>query len=124
MKSFEHLETSAEKIIRAFSKTVCAGMGWGELPIARFKLGNTIRWKGYCYSTGDYIFINISTNPDVHPTEKDLFDTVIHELIHAYLCYSGQPICKAFGHGKAFKNVAKEIAKFTDNRFSYKRIMK
>ena len=121
---FEHLENSAEKVIRAFSETVFAEMNWGEMPIARFKLGNTNRWKGYCHSTGNHIFVIISNNPDIHPTEKDLFDTVIHELIHAYLCYSGQPICKAFGHGKAFKNVAKQIAAATNNEFTYKRIMK
>lgn len=123
-KSHMEKENHAERAMRSFAVALATEMGWGTMPVTRFKIGNTENWKGYCYSTGHEIFVIVSSNMDVHPTEKDFWDSLVHELIHAYLCGTGWPMLKAFGHGKAFKNVAKEIAKKTNNQFSYKRIMK
>ena len=117
-------ENTAEKAMREFAWALFDEMGWGEMPVTRFKIGNTENWKGYCYSTGNDIYVIVSSNMDIHRTEKDFWDSVVHELIHAYLCFNGVPILKAFGHGKVFKHHAKMVAEKTNNQFSYKRIMK
>jgi len=124
---FTEIET--EKKFRAFAELVYAKMGWGKMPVTRFKYSNTLQWKGHCF--GRYldgkphsVYVNISSNPLIHPTEKDVWNSLLHELVHVKLHWEGYPIPKAFGHGKAFKNVVKEMVKVSNGLYSYKRIMK
>lgn len=121
-------ENELEKRVRAFAVRVFKEMNWGEMKITRFKIGNTIQWRGHCY--GRYlkdelydIYVSVSNNEHLHPTEKRFWDSVVHELIHAKLALSGASIPKAFGHGKAFKNLAKEVAAKSPF-YTYKNIMK
>ena len=121
-------ETEIEKRVRAFAVRVFDAMGWGEMKITRFKVGNTQQWRGHCY--GRYlkgelydIYVSISNNAILHPTEKRFWDSVVHELCHAKLALDGASIPKAFGHGKAFKNVVKSVAA-TSKEYTYKQIMK
>ena len=121
-------ETEIEKRLRDFAVRVFAAMDWGKMNVTRFKVGNTMQWRGRCFARYDKgrvhdVYVTVSNNAKLHPTEKRFWDSVVHELIHAYLCLSGAPIPKAFGHGTAFKTVAKKVAA-TSSEYTYKAIMK
>lgn len=120
--SKQHLENQTEKAVRIFADNLCDFMGWDKIDIARFKVGNMSQYRGYCMvDSKDNIYILISNNPETYPngfTEKHFWNVVVHEMIHAYLYKNGYALDKSFGHGKAFKNIAKQIADKTD--FTYK----
>ncbi len=71
--------TKAEKLFPAF-----------RLPIAWVKLNNEnmAEWRnGFVDGFGEYHLISI--NFKLHTDEKDLFDTICHELIHAWQFENG-----------------------------------
>ncbi len=122
-------ENTTEKLMRDFAEKLYKAMDWGSMPVTRFKSGNTSQWKGYCFARrkGENlhdIYVIVSNNDLIHPTERNFWDSAVHEMIHVRLCQIGMPYDKAFGHGKAFKNMAKEIANKFPMHFTYKRIMK
>jgi hypothetical protein len=127
----KHKENEQEKLFRDFAEKLYIAMNWEDMPVTRFKIGNTVQWKGHCYArrrgvNGPIhdIFVNVSNNEDIHPTERDFWDSAVHEMIHVRLCQMGLPYDKSFGHGTVFKNMAKEIAAKFPQHFTYKRIMK
>jgi hypothetical protein len=125
----KHKENDNEKLMRDFAERLYIAMAWGEMPVTRFKSGNTVQWKGYCFARRagvdlHDIYVIVSNNEDIHPTERDFWDSALHEMIHVRLCQMGYPYDKAFGHGTVFKNMAKEIAAKFHKHFTYKRIMK
>ena len=122
-------ENDKELLMRDFAKKLYIAMDWGFMPVTRFKAGNTIQWKGYCFARrlGNNlhdIYVTVSTNKILHPNERNFWDSCLHEMIHVRLCQLGYPYDKAFGHGKVFKNMAKEVANKFPQHFTYKRIMK
>ena len=80
----------------------------GTLPTPNFKIHhgwNTLGYFRYCPEDpfGTTEIIEISDFYDY--TEEQFRDVLIHEMIHYYLCYTGEdPRCR---HGKAFKRMAK-----------------
>ena len=115
--------------MRDFAERMYLAMNWGPLPKMYFKAANTHQWKGYCYAR--YLngiphdaYVIVSSASILHPKERDFWDSLCHEMIHARLWQLGYSIPKAFGHGKCFKNMAKDIANKFPELFTYKRIMK
>jgi hypothetical protein len=51
---------------------------------------------------------NIGIAKNIDWTESSLRDTIVHEMIHAYLYQNGMPCSK---HGKVFKTVMRELNK-------------
>jgi Tfp pilus assembly protein PilZ len=51
---------------------------------------------------------NIGIAKNIDWTESSLRDTIVHEMIHAYLYQNGMPYLK---HGKVFKTVMRELNK-------------
>ena len=84
----------------------------GILPIPQLKVRHGWRTLGYFSYQTDTPFgmsetIEISDFYDY--TEYEFRDTLIHEMIHYYLYYTGEDLkCR---HGKAFKAMAKRFNK-------------
>jgi hypothetical protein len=114
-----------EKLIRKFTNEFAEFMGWPKLPITRIKLCNLTSVRGLFMAADDgRTFVLISNNGEYYynASEAELWIIVVHELAHAYLHFTGAGQ-KAFGHGKAFKTVCREIENKTNGYFSYDDLM-
>ena len=121
------MKNETEKLVKEFAKDFYTQMGWGEMPVSRFVICNTEQWRGYCFSTGFRIFVWISSNEEINKNPKMFWHTVAHELAHVRLSQilrGPKAVHKAFGHGKEFKNVCKEIVEKSEGHFTYKGLMK
>ena len=109
--------------VLAFANDFCGMMQWHGIDIIRVKINRMVRCKGWCIpdtqSDGFYILLSELTNED----NKDLFATLIHELIHAYLANNKKTIKISHKHGKVFKRMAKQVAVKTNGFYSIRNIV-
>lgn len=109
--------TKKERKIRAWAVEFYRRMRWGKLDIIRIKLCLMRNYQGLMIpdtsSDGVYILLSLFH----HQTNKQLFATLIHELIHAKIL-STKHWRKSAKHGGIFRQYAMEVVEKTNGFYS------
>ena len=112
-----------ENELLEFANDFCNLMDWPLLPIERIKVSKMRNYKGWMipHPSQDCLFIILSQYEA--KDNKDLFSTLIHELIHGHILVNTKHHAKAHKHGKRFKKLAKKVEEVTNGFYTVNDIL-